>query len=844
MKAGNRSVHPGLLTITGPARPALILLAAALLLLLAAAQSSVAHSATPDGGSENTVPYFVNPDPIPTQIYRVGQPISTFKLPRAAGGNGALQYWLRRSTWGEHCSGDKGGLLEELGSFNFHLRVITEENPRARGERFIGPPVDHQGSGSGLTNPKATGFNLPNFMNYTPPRDSDNHGGTIGPDDSHLPTSPAKGCMVLFVTDSDDGVLFHTARYGSRLDYSEFYFNVTVLPGEGNDAPVDSIDYDTDNDGLIEIRNLAQLDAVRRDMNGDGKEDSLNGEMAGFKIFRPGYYADGFPNAVSGMGCPVDTGCLGYELEADLDFDSNGDGQVTAEDHDGAWWNRGTGWWPLGQRYPNNLGIGHSPSIMRYSAIFEVNGHTIANLFINRTAATYEQADYVRRAGLFHQVTGTIRNLGVVNANITSDGGYGAGILAGMVHWSGQILHSYTTGQVATDYDSSDPLLDPHARAGGLVGFLYAGGEIVASYSTASVTGGGDVISGGLVGSMETNSNYEWKGKITASYATGAVSGAEGYSAGGLVGEIEGGAITGSYATGAVTGSPGVSGGLAGKAIDAAITGSYYRDGAAGPLDAGVGVGKSIAELQSPDGYTGIYAGWNLDLDGDDNPDDPWDFGTGSEYPALKVDFNGDGKATWQEFGHQRATQGGGPADNRTPEEVAAEAHPEIYKEAEYGLEVVCSEVEEFSARLTFDLGGYDGSPVLSLSLWGSSSYLSYESHGLETPALQRDGPTAWVQINTHPAKTRFRLDTPAGRNLLLGYADCRTDAPALDANGDPPPPPPKTAEERAAKRMWRFTKRTPAKAMMPPCCRCPAKWRMTSPPSLSTWADTPGRCN
>ena len=33
---------------------------------------------------------------------------------------------------------------------------------------------------------------------------------------------------------------------------------------------------------------------------------------------------------------------------------------------------------------------------------------------------------------------------------------------------------------------------------------------------------------------------------------------------------------------------------------------------------------------------------------------DFWDFGTSGQYPALKVDFDGDGTATWQEFGNQR----------------------------------------------------------------------------------------------------------------------------------------------------------------------------------------------
>ena len=46
-------------------------------------------------------------------------------------------------------------------------------------------------------------------------------------------------------------------------------------------------------------------------------------------------------------------------------------------------------------------------------------------------------------------------------------------------------------------------------------------------------------------------------------------------------------------------------------------------------------------------GYTGIYATW------DDDGSDVWDFGTNSQYPALKVDFDGDNTATWQEFGYQ-----------------------------------------------------------------------------------------------------------------------------------------------------------------------------------------------
>ena len=57
----------------------------------------------------------------------------------------------------------------------------------------------------------------------------------------------------------------------------------------------------------------------------------------------------------------------------------------------------------------------------------------------------------------------------------------------------------------------------------------------------------------------------------------------------------------------------------------------------------------------SSDNGSSIYEAWNVDVDdrldidedvghnpGDATPDDPWDFGTNVQYPALKLDFDGD----------------------------------------------------------------------------------------------------------------------------------------------------------------------------------------------------------
>ena len=81
------------------------------------------------------------------------------------------------------------------------------------------------------------------------------------------------------------------------------------------------------------------------------------------------------------------------------------------------------------------------------------------------------------------------------------------------------------------------------------------------------------------------------------------------------------------------------------------MTASYWDTSTSGRT---VGAaGRTTAALQSPTGYTGIYSQWNVDLDGDSTVDDPWHFGTTVQYPALAVDVNGAGGATWQELGYQ-----------------------------------------------------------------------------------------------------------------------------------------------------------------------------------------------
>ena len=141
------------------------------------------------------------------------------------------------------------------------------------------------------------------------------------------------------------------------------------------------MDYDADDDGLIEVADLAQLNAIRWDLDGDGVASDAG-------------YATAFPDAPADMGCPA-TGCTGYELMADLDLDTDGSGTVDAAD---AYWHEGAGWAPIGREGA------------AYRGDFDGNGHVIANLRIARGGTN--------EVGLGHSaVSGAIMD-GLVSSNL------------------------------------------------------------------------------------------------------------------------------------------------------------------------------------------------------------------------------------------------------------------------------------------------------------------------------------------------------------------------------------------------------------------------------------------
>ena len=421
----------------------------------------------------------------------------------------------------------------------------------------------------------------------------------------------------------------------------------TPLVAPAEVIPIGTVDYDTDDDGLVEVSSLAQLDAVRWDANGDGYSD------------HGGPLHIGFPNALLGMGCPS-SGCVGYELAADLDFDTNASGGADSGDD---YWNSGHGWVPIGA------------STLHYSGVFEGNGHVISNLFINSNRDTQSLAtEYAKvdswttdkslrsiHLGLFEELAGggAIRNVGLADVSVARNFTCYAnqryrcadGFVGGLVGVSaGTVNGSWVSGAVSnTITDGTNSCMSQSAVAGGLVGYAHGSSVIAASYSAASVAANHTPKSsvgselGGLVGAND--------GTVVAAYATGAVGSnldtslsLAGHVVGGLVGR-NGGTITASYATGTVPEGFERSGLVGHNA--GGVTDSYWDTTASGTLLSAAGTAKTTTELQAPTEYTGIYADWNVDLDGDGSADDPWDFGTSSDYPTL----NGVGPGSNQQVG-------------------------------------------------------------------------------------------------------------------------------------------------------------------------------------------------
>lgn len=226
-------------------------------------------------------------------------------------------------------------------------------------------------------------------------------------------------------------------------------------------------DYDLDNDGLIEINDLADLNQIRFSLNGQ----SLYG---------------------SNIGCPA-SGCVGFEQTVDVDFDINQDGVVNSLDGVSS-----NGFVPIGSQ--------DSPFI----AIYDGAGHEIINLVIKQ--------DYENFIGLFGATSNAeIKNLGLTGPLMSVTGYYYVGGLIGSADDTA-VSSVYASGEVIGS-----------GKLGGLIGRAY-NSSLIATYSNVSVDGfsyTGGVI--GISTGTTLSSSYSI-GPVKANYYVGALIGAAHYT--------------------------------------------------------------------------------------------------------------------------------------------------------------------------------------------------------------------------------------------------------------------------------------------------------------------------
>ena len=204
-----------------------------------------------------------------------------------------------------------------------------------------------------------------------------------------------------------------------------------------------------------------------------------------------------------------------------------------------------------------------------FKGVFDGNGHTISNFTHISTDTNF--------IGIFGYVTGVIKNLGLIDAEVDAGTGRYVGLLIG--RQSGTITNCYVEGGSVAGDES----------VGGLVGTNF--GHITKCYADCTVSVN-IRYGGGLVGRST--------GTITNCYSTDSVSGNE--CIGGLVGYNRSGTITNCYSTGNVFGNLAV-GGLVGSYGYGTVLACFWDIQTSGQTTSAGGIGKTTDEMQNSDNF-------------------------------------------------------------------------------------------------------------------------------------------------------------------------------------------------------------------------------------------------
>ena len=257
-----------------------------------------------------------------------------------------------------------------------------------------------------------------------------------------------------------------------------------------------------------------------------------------------------------------------------------------------------------------------------FSGTFDGNGFVISGMTIKGLEAD-EEFNYLP-IGLFGKVTGTIRNVTLVNYYIELDGDQSRFYIGGIAGWLSRASMSNCVAigefnNPEIDYEGGiwDSLLGSYAEpttslyCGGAVGYVQ--GSTVTKVSTegkiTSQSNEENVYFGGVAGYVgaydEEGENVSIHEPSTLSNCNSAVT-VYGRYAGGLIG-YNNGAVSSSSATGDVSGSlsyPAIAGGLIAYNFDEGSINACYATGHAEARTAGGLVGVNIFDFETADGGT------------------------------------------------------------------------------------------------------------------------------------------------------------------------------------------------------------------------------------------------
>ena len=297
-----------------------------------------------------------------------------------------------------------------------------------------------------------------------------------------------------------------------------------------------AVDADVDDDGLIEICDLEDLDAIRYSLDGSGYKASLTAPLLNL-----GCDEDGDDGGV----------CRGYELTKNLNFSDPSDyrsGRINSE------WAEGIGWQPIGTR------------LQGFSGYFEANGFTISNLHINRpinTIGLFGRTEPSARINALTLIRVNIRgrsevgSLVAINEGIVSNVNIVNGRVVGSVGTVGGLIGVNRGTVLATNIllDTVAAGISERRCRDNLRSNRCADAEQV-----ETVIQDGDIV-GGLIGDND--------GNVSDSFVSTNVRGAE--HLGGLVGLNSGRLFEGNDARGSVNGNS-YAGGLVGNNVGGSIT--------------------------------------------------------------------------------------------------------------------------------------------------------------------------------------------------------------------------------------------------------------------------------